>query len=57
MLRRNLSFATGLLAGIIEATKDIKPNLIFSNAGYITAGFFHAISLERNLVRVCKAIS
>jgi hypothetical protein len=26
------------MTGIIEATKDIKPNLIFNNAGYMTTG-------------------
>ena len=45
----NLSIADGYMPAIIEATKDIDVTLVFNNAGYITAGFFHEVSLERNL--------
>jgi len=34
---------------IIEATKDLKVNLIFNNAGFICLGFFHKMPLGRCL--------
>jgi len=43
---------------IIEATKDIDVQLVFNNAGFITAGMFHKISLGRNLGNFeCNATS
>jgi len=32
---------------VIEVTKDIDVNLVFNNAGFITTGFFHDVSLDR----------
>jgi len=43
---------------IIEGTKDIEIQLLFNNAGFITAGMFHKIPLERNLGNYeCNATS
>ena len=43
---------------IVEATKDIDVQIVFNNAGFITAGMFHKISLDRNLGNFeCNATS
>jgi short-subunit dehydrogenase len=43
---------------IIDATKDIDVQIVFNNAGFITAGMFHKISLDRNLGNFeCNATS
>ena len=45
----DLSKAGAYMQPIIDGTKDLPVNLVFNNAGFITAGFFHAVPLLRNL--------
>lgn len=43
---------------IIEGTKDLKVQLVFNNAGFITAGLFHKVPLGRSLGNYeCNATS
>jgi len=45
--------SSDFMGKVIEATKDIKVNLVFNNAGFITTGFFHDVPLERFLDFAC----
>jgi short-subunit dehydrogenase len=43
---------------IKEATKGLKVNIVFNNAGFISLGFFHKLPLGRNLANLhCNATS
>ncbi|KAG2485629.1 hypothetical protein HYH03_015689 [Edaphochlamys debaryana] len=46
------------LAPIVEATKDIKVQIIFCNAGYMLTGFFHTRPLDALMANInCNAVS
>jgi short-subunit dehydrogenase len=54
----SMSNAEELVRIVDEQTRDLDINLVFNNAGFITTGMFHTISMQRNLLNYhCNATS
>uniref|UniRef100_A0A7S0YGV5 Uncharacterized protein n=1 Tax=Polytomella parva TaxID=51329 RepID=A0A7S0YGV5_9CHLO len=48
---------TVYMPAVIEATKDINVQIVFSNAGYLLTGFFHTRSLDALMANLnCNAV-
>ncbi|KAK9866169.1 hypothetical protein WJX84_001062 [Apatococcus fuscideae] len=48
----------GFMPGILDATRDLDIQVVFCNAGYMLTGFFHTLSVEKQLANMhCNATS